>query len=91
MYPHLVNSLAADPFVRSPSLGPAFRVGGRVVGDLASDERHRAVVYALTIAVTTGAFVFIWRISRQSVAIALVGACLGWGVAVAIVAAVRRK
>jgi hypothetical protein len=54
-------------------------------------QRHRVGISALTIAVTTGAFVFIWRTSSLTVAIALVGACLGYGFAVAILAAVRRK
>jgi hypothetical protein len=61
------------------------------IAELRLIQRHPVGAYALTIAFTTGAFVFFWRMSSLTVAIALVGPCLGLGVAVAILVAVRRK
>ena len=54
-------------------------------------NRHRLSAYALTLSIAAGVFVFLWRAVNLTVAIFLVGLCLVYGIALAVVAAIRLR
>jgi hypothetical protein len=53
--------------------------------------RHRAITYPLVIAAGAGVFLFLWRSSGLTVAIVLVGLAVVYGVALGVVATLRRR
>ena len=53
--------------------------------------RHRASTYLLTIALSAGVFVIVWRALSLTVAIVVGGLSVIYGIAMAVVAAVRLR
>jgi hypothetical protein len=62
-----------------------------IVGYFRFINRHRVVSYALIVAASISVFVFLWRTASLTAAIVVVGLCLAYGIALAVVAAIRLR